>query len=132
VNYNVIINIPITKDEVPMLRERIGWERRDGDYPSLFERCNFWAGARNETNKLIAFGYITGMGLQHGYMEDILVHPDYKNLGIGIELVKELLRESERFELDIVTLTYDEKHSNFYQASGFTPCLGGVWRRNIR
>lgn len=60
-------------------------------------------------------------------MEDILVHPDYQKQGIGVELVKELLKESERFGLEIVTLTYDSKHSNFYQTCGFMPCSGGVW-----
>jgi predicted N-acetyltransferase YhbS len=69
------------------------------------------------------------MGLQHGYMEDILVHPDYQKQGIGVELVKELLRESVRFGLEIVTLTYDSKHSNFYQTCGFRPCSGGLWRK---
>lgn len=28
----------------------------------------------NESNKLIAFGYVCRMGLEHGYMEDIIVH----------------------------------------------------------
>ncbi|MEK3886277.1 GNAT family N-acetyltransferase [Bacillus sp. FSL K6-3431] len=129
--YKILINKPISKQEVPELRELIGWERRDNDFPSLFERCNFWAGVRNEGNKLIAFGYVAGMGLQHGYMEDILVHPYYQGQGIGVELVQELLGESERFGLEIVTLTYNSKHSNFYQTCGFTSCSGGLWRKDL-
>jgi hypothetical protein len=78
--YKVIINMPISNNEVPELRELVGWGRRDKDYPSLFERCNFWAGVRDEYNKLIAFGYVCGMGLEHGYMEDIIVHPEYQRI----------------------------------------------------
>lgn len=63
-NYKVIINFPILNNEVPELRELIGWSRGDEDYPILFERCNFWAGVRNEHNELIAFGYVCGMGLE--------------------------------------------------------------------
>lgn len=74
-NYKVKINIPMSNNEVPKLRELVGWDRREKDYPTLFKRCNFWAGVRNESNKLIAFGYVCGMGLEHGYMEDIIVHP---------------------------------------------------------
>lgn len=129
-NYKVSINIPLSNNEVPELRELAGWGRRDEDYPTLFERCNFWAGVRNENNKLIAFGYVCGMGLEHGYMEDIIVHPEYQGQGIGGELVKELLRESERFGLDIVTVTYEENNTNFYKNRGFTPCSGGVWQSN--
>ncbi|MBT2599368.1 GNAT family N-acetyltransferase [Oceanobacillus sp. ISL-73] len=124
-----MINPLIYKNEVPDLREVIGWDRRDNDYPALFERCNFWAGVRDKKEMLIGFGYVAGMGMQHGYMEDILVHPDYQKQGIGVELVKELLRESEQFGLEIVTLTHESKHSNSYQTCGFTLCSGGLWRK---
>lgn len=127
-NYKVKINIPISNNEVPILRELVGWDRREKDYPTLFKRCNFWAGVRNESNKLIAFGYVCGMGLEHGYMEDIIVHPEYQGRGIGIELVKELLRESERFGLGIVTVSYEENKTNFYKKCGFTTGAGGVWQ----
>lgn len=114
--------------EVPELRQLVGWERREEDYPLLFERCNFWAGVRDEKGMLIAFGYICGMGLEHGYLEDIMIHPEYQKQGIGHDLVTELLRESKRFGLEIVTATYAEHHTGFYKACGFEPGFGGVWR----
>lgn len=125
---DVIINLPIEAHEVPNLRELVGWDGRHADYPILFERCNFWAGFRNAQDELIAFGYVAGMGLQHGYMEDIIVHPQYQKKGIGQALVKKLLQEAERIGIEIVTLTFDSKHTSFYAASGFTPCSGGLWR----
>ncbi|MEM1501784.1 GNAT family N-acetyltransferase [Domibacillus sp. 8LH] len=127
-NYKVIINIPISNDKVPELRELVGWGRPDKDYPILFERCNSWAGVRDNKNKLIAFGYVCGMGLEHGYMEDVIVHPRYQGQGIGGKLVKELLRESERFGLSIITVSYEENKTNFYKACGFTPGSGGLWQ----
>ena len=62
----VFINLPIMPHEVPRLREMVGWEGRHSDYPKLFERCSFWAGCRNQSGELIAFGYIASMSLQHG------------------------------------------------------------------
>ncbi|OMF88975.1 GNAT family N-acetyltransferase [Paenibacillus sp. FSL R7-0337] len=129
-NLEIIINLPIEPHEVPALRELAGWEGRQADYPAVFERCNFWAGVRDEqSQQLIAFGYVAGMGLQHGYMEDILVHPEYQRKGLGQALVKRLLQEAEHVGLEIVTLTYDTKHTSFYTGCGFTACAGGVWRR---
>lgn len=125
----IVINLPIEPHEVPKLRERVGWDGRHADYPALFERCNFWAGLRDDQGELIAFGYIAGMGLQHGYMEDIIVHPRHQRKGIGQDLVKRLLREAERFGLEIVTLTFDAKHTSFYAECGFVPCSGGLWRK---
>lgn len=81
-----IINIPISNNEVPDLREAIGWSRRDEDYPTLFERCNL------------------------------------------VQLVQELLRESERFGLKIVSVTYEEKNTSFYSKCGFTLGSAGVWQ----
>lgn len=115
---------------MPDLREAIGWERRDSDFPILFERCNFWAGVKNEHGKLIAFGYVAGIGLQHGYMEDIIVHPDYQGHGIGKKLVVRLLEEAEAYGLEIVTLTFEEKNASFYGACGFQVGIGGVWRKS--
>jgi GNAT superfamily N-acetyltransferase len=125
----IIINLPIESHEVPNLRELVGWDGRYSDYPTLFERCNFWAGLRDEENKLIAFGYVAGMGLQHGYLEDIMVHPEFQKKGIGEALVRKLLQEAERVGLEIVTLTYDSKYTSLYTRSGFTPCSAGLWRR---
>ncbi len=126
--YTVMINLPIANHEVPELRKLVGWGRRDRDYPALFERCNFWAGVRNENDVLIAFGYVCGMGLEHGYLEDIMVHPEFQKQGIGTALVKTLLAESERFGLGIVTVTFEPQNANMYEKCGFKPSPGGVWQ----
>ncbi|MEC0248465.1 GNAT family N-acetyltransferase [Paenibacillus chitinolyticus] len=125
----VKINLQIQDFEVPDLRESVGWDRRSSDYPALFDRCNFWAGVRSEADGLIAFGYVAGTGLQHGYMEDIIVHPGYHGQGIGKALVSRLLEEAARRGLEIVTVTFAEAHTSFYEKSGFKPCPGGLWRR---
>ncbi|KIL43962.1 hypothetical protein KP78_37860 [Jeotgalibacillus soli] len=57
---------------------------------------------------------MAGVGLEHGYMEDIIVHPFYRKNGIGVELLRELLRESERYGLEMITLTYDPQHKNLF------------------
>ncbi|MBY0087723.1 MULTISPECIES: GNAT family N-acetyltransferase [Brevibacillus] len=125
----VLINLPIHNNEVPDLRELVGWERRDGDFPTLLERCNYWAGLRDENGTLIAFGYVCGTGLLHGYMEDLIVHPDHQKQGVGVALVKKLLEEAERTGLGIVTVTYASEHTEFYKKGGFTACPGGLWRK---
>ncbi|MFC0332403.1 GNAT family N-acetyltransferase [Paenibacillus sepulcri] len=114
---------------MPDLRELVGWERRDQDFPALLEKCNFWAGLRDAENTLIAFGYICGTGLQHGYMEDIMVHPGHRKQGVGVALVNGLLKEAEHRRLEIVTVTYAPEHAEFYKQGGFIHCPGGIWRK---
>ncbi|MGW8426189.1 GNAT family N-acetyltransferase [Peribacillus simplex] len=45
--------------------------------------------------------YVDGMGLEHGYIGDIIVHPDYQKMGIGVELVRELLSRFRNYYLNV-------------------------------
>lgn len=124
--YTIDINLPLRDDEVPALRKSVGWEARQQDYPLVFQRCNFWASARDEDGKLIAFGYICGMGLEHGYLEDVMVHPAHQGKGLGKMLVRALLEEARRSGLSIITVTYAPESTEFYLRCGFTACPGGL------
>lgn len=123
------INDKIMDHEVPNLRESVGWDRRDDDYPILFERCLFWGSLRKDDGELIAFGYVTGPGIEHGYLEDVIIHAEYQGKGIGKKLVKVLLQEAENHGISIITVTFQDKHKVFYEECGFISCSGGVWRR---
>ncbi|OPA73726.1 GNAT family N-acetyltransferase [Paenibacillus selenitireducens] len=127
---DIQLNLAIQQHEVPKLRAEVGWARRDQDFPRLFELCLFWAGMRDEHGELIAFGYMAGPGLEHGYIEDIIVHPNYQRSGIGEQLVRTLLLEAEKRDIGIVTVTYQEKHREFYERAGFEFCSDGVWRKS--
>ena len=124
-----MINLPLARHEVPDLRQQIGWDRRDSDYPVLLERCLFYAGSRDDQGQLIAFTYICGMGLQHGYLEDVMVHPSMQGRGFGQQLVQNLLEHAGQKGVEIVTATFATEHRSFYQKCGFTTGNGGVWHK---
>ncbi|WP_032122438.1 GNAT family N-acetyltransferase [Clostridium amazonitimonense] len=126
----MLINLEIQNHEVPALRQAVGWEGRDSDYPVLFEHCLFWAGLRDKNGNLIAFGYMVGPGIEHGYLEDVIVHPSYQGKGIGNALVKRLMKEAEDRGISIVTVTLEESNRSFYEECGFASCPGGVWRKH--
>lgn len=121
------INLPLKVDEVPSLRELVGWPRRDPDYPRLFELCQYWAAIRSSEGKLIAFGYMLGLGLEYGYIEDVMVDPAFQGQGLGRAIVISLLQEARRRGTSIVTTTFEAEHSKFYEGCGFKPSGAGVW-----
>lgn len=125
-NCKVMINDKIESWEVPRLRRKVGWGPREYEYPALLERCNFHASIRNEDGKLIGFGYICGMGLEHGYMEDIMIDPDYQRQGLGMMLVKRLLEEAKQQGILIVSVNLDPENENFYRNCGFEIGLSGT------
>ncbi|WP_324607765.1 GNAT family N-acetyltransferase [Paenibacillus sp. IHBB 10380] len=78
----------------------------------------FWGSLRNEDGKLIAFGYITGPGIEHGYLEDVIIHSHYQGKEIGKELVKILMQEAEKQGISIITVIFQDKHNEFYEKCG--------------
>lgn len=122
----VVINPKLSSDAVPNLRESVGWGRREYEYPILFEKCFFYAGILNEKGELIAFGYIVSMGLEHGYLEDVMVHPSYQRQGLGTKLVKAILNEAKQRGLLIITVSFDEENKSFYQKCGFEVGYSGT------
>lgn len=91
----------------------------------MLERCNFYVAIRSPESELIGFGYICGMGLEHGYMED-MIDPHYQRQGLGSMLVKELLREAKQRNILVISVNFDPENEGFYRNCGFEIGLSGT------
>ena len=54
-----------------------------------------------------------------GLIEDVAVNEDYRGLGIGKKLVKELIKIGKEKNCDKIILNSSEKNSKFYEKIGF-------------
>jgi len=54
-----------------------------------------------------------------GLIEDVAVNKNYRGLGIGKKLVKELLKIGNEKNCDKIVLSSSEKNSKFYEKIGF-------------
>ena len=54
-----------------------------------------------------------------GLIEDVAVNKDYRGLGIGKKLVKELIKIGNEKNCDKIVLSSSEKNSKFYEKIGF-------------
>ena len=54
-----------------------------------------------------------------GLIEDVAVNKNYRGLGIGKKLVKELIKIGNEKNCDKIVLSSSEKNSKFYEKSGF-------------
>ncbi|WP_125702726.1 GNAT family N-acetyltransferase [Lacticaseibacillus daqingensis] len=113
------LNGAIAPDEVPALRAAVGWGPRQREYPAVFARSFLYASARDAQGQLIAFGYIVSMGLEHGYLEDIMVAPRNQHQGVGSALVRALVQGAKARGLGILTLSTDLATAPFYRQLGF-------------
>jgi ribosomal-protein-alanine N-acetyltransferase len=54
-----------------------------------------------------------------GLIEDVAVNEDYRGLGVGKKLVKELIKIGNEKNCDKIVLSSSEKNSKFYEKIGF-------------
>lgn len=106
---------------------------RQKELSEFLDRANIrveWINKCEQEKRYSISGSMVGPGIEHGYLEDIIVHSSYQGKGIGNALVKRLLQEAELRGISIVTVTFEEANCNFYEKCGFSSCPGGVWRKN--
>lgn len=72
-------------------------------------------------DKLIGMGRVLSDGASDGYIQDIIVRPEYRGRGIGQELVKRLRDYCIEHDLEWIGLVAEKGTVPFYQRFGFTP-----------
>ncbi|MBY0122036.1 GNAT family N-acetyltransferase [Bacillus sp. S/N-304-OC-R1] len=69
-------------------------------------------------NQLIGTGRIISDGVINGYICGVMVRPDYRNEGIGKEIVRRLVEQGMKDQLHIQLLS-DESKAPYYERLGF-------------
>ena len=104
----------------------------------LFNLTAFWAQERSledlsvaisnsepvisvwDKTKLIGFARATSDGIYRANIWDVVIHPDYRQLGLGTKLVESILSHPRLNQVEKVYLmTTHQEH--FYQKIGFSP-----------
>jgi len=73
-----------------------------------------------DETKLIGFARATSDGIYRANIWDVVIHPDYRQLGLGTKLVESILSHPRLNQVEKVYLmTTHQEH--FYQKIGFSP-----------
>jgi ribosomal protein S18 acetylase RimI-like enzyme len=73
----------------------------------------------NKTKKAIGMGRIISDGVSDAYFQDILVLPEYRNMGIGVKIVKTLLNFCSSKKISWIGLIAEPNQDRFYSTLGF-------------
>ena len=90
-----------------------------------------WVTVRNEEGKLIGFVHALSDCVRHAYITRMIVHPDYRNKGIGTIIMKELLNMLREENL-YPTLVATPGKVDFYRQFGFETESNGLTAMCIR
>ena len=90
-----------------------------------------WITARDEEGRMIGFVHALSDGIRHAYITRMIVHPEYRNKGIGTRIMNELmnmLREENLYP----TLVATPGKAEFYRRFGFETESAGLTAMCIR
>jgi ribosomal protein S18 acetylase RimI-like enzyme len=78
--------------------------------------------------RLIGWVYLAWDGWQHAFLLDPTVHPEYRRLGIGRELVRLAANAARQARCEWLHVDYEAELAPFYEACGFEPAAAGLIR----
>lgn len=110
-----------TQDELYQLYQNDGWN----DFLKLPKETlhkamkqSWYVLSAYHGDQLIGTGRIISDGVINGYICGVIVHPEYRNEGIGKEIVSRLVEQGLKAQLHIQLLS-DESKASYYEKLGF-------------
>ncbi|OZB96258.1 GNAT family N-acetyltransferase [Paenibacillus sp. XY044] len=105
--------------QVKRLYEHLGWwpERTLADIESMLG-SSIAVGAWDE-DRLVGFARAVSDGLFRAYIEDMGVHEDYRNRGLGREIVNRIT--AELGNIHVISLFCESGLVDFYKQAGYKP-----------
>ncbi|WP_338780239.1 GNAT family N-acetyltransferase [Metabacillus sp. FJAT-52054] len=131
-NYEFKNNIP-TLEEYKYLCESVGWTHyMNFEVAETSLKNSIYCITVTDHNQIVGMGRIVGDGSIYFYIQDIVVHPDYQNNGIGNEIMNSLINFLNRNAPNkaFVGLFASQGNESFYEKYKFkdySPNMTGMF-----
>jgi len=133
---NVLQNIEIRHveswnvDEIADLYRAGGWWKEEWDpegiRPLITGSLVFAVAIDDKTSRTVGMGRLISDGVSDGYIQDLVVHPQYRKCGVGSRLVSLLVAEGKARGLGWIGLIAEPGSEHFYRSLGFQPMQGHI------
>ncbi len=101
----------------------------DRDFIKVLEKSLLYVCAFSKS-RLIGFVNIAWDGGEHSFLLDTTVHPKFRNLGIGTELVKRAAVETKQKNITWLHVDYEDHLELFYKNCEFKNTKAGLYKLN--
>ncbi len=124
-NSQILLGLDVKYDKnvaaaaVQDICESVGWARREADLISLALENSLVVISVWEAGRLIAFARATGDKVFNATVWDVVVRSSHQRRGLGRLVVKEVLRELDKYNIPLITLYADQGTQQFYEKLGF-------------
>ncbi len=116
---------PVSAKELADLRQSVGWNRMERELADVrlhnaFHLCCF------DEDRLVGYAAVVSNGVTDAYIQDLMVHPDYQQQGIGLQLMQQILERLRAQGIYMVSVIYGGAElQKYYEEFGFTTMLCG-------
>ena len=81
---------PPTAEDLSSLRTAVGWTSPElSIIESSINSSLFWVSIF-QRDRLVACGRVIGDGFMYFYVQDVIVHPEFQNLGLGSKIMQSI------------------------------------------
>lgn len=80
----------------------------------------------NKEQKAIGMGRVISDGCSDGYIQDLVVLPEYRGRGVGEQILKSLVNHCKKNGIKWIGLIAEPNTENFYVSLGFTNMIGHI------
>ncbi|MBP1928509.1 ribosomal protein S18 acetylase RimI-like enzyme [Methanolinea mesophila] len=116
--------------EIEYLYRAAGWWKEEYDsreLPGLIRSSFvFIVALDKKTGKAIGMGRAISDGISDAYLQDLVVLPGFRSLGIGTRIVKMLVESCIARGITWIALIAEPGTEHFYLPNGFSPMTGYV------
>jgi len=117
---------PPAPAEISDLRESVGWDRDEADYPDAFRGYDHFVTARLPDGPLVGFCAVLTDGVRHAFLVDVIVRAELQRRGIGREVVRTAVEAVRARGVTIVHVDFTPENTPFYERCGFRPSRAGI------
>jgi len=111
------------EDEIVKLYKAGGWWKEDYDESGIKNLIKgsfcFAVVIDKKTKKTIGMGRILSDGVSDGYLQDLVILPEYRKKGIGKKLTKSLVDYCKSKGVNWIALISEPGQEEFYKKIGF-------------
>lgn len=115
-------------EEIADLYRAGGWWKEEwnaeGIHPLIKGSLVFVVAIDTKISRAVGMGRLISDGASDGYIQDLVVLPQYRKNGVGSGLVSLLIAEGKIRGLGWIGLIAEPRSENFYQSLGFQPMQG--------
>jgi len=118
------------EEEIVALYRAGGWrkeEYRTEDLRHLMRGSYVFAvAAENKTGRAVGMGRVISDGVSDGYIQDLVVLPEFRKSGVGAQIVAALINRCLQVGITWIALIAEPGTERFYLPLGFHPMEGYV------